>query len=576
MGCMGDPVPQFRIFPALSLIFYSCRLGQLNSETKRNRTNLVSYLWRLEWEPRKEVRISTRIFSPGSISDTYRHPDNNDGITIIDVTDPKNPSYCFFASAYDAGAPLLSATGYVRGYYPEPTHEDYSLADEGGLGSQEESVLSTVHPFKSVPLITMQTLAEAWPAEYKATAPAEELARNDEQPQGLPTLSDLALGPALEQVLLTGDIDEFELIIAIPDKTAKMKELLRSRQHSIPDSGIPLLEKLFESEIYGQREKLVDLSQLPLSGQQIFDIIIRQPDLDTLNLSHNERVSIDVVERLLVALPRLRRLLVLDTSIAEEDAIALLERRPELFRNVEAFIHPAFLKAPSKARFKGAYMHISDSNYNFGTYAVSIPFFTTDQIIQGLTDYFNPLVIGEVRKYSLETDYMHPVMAAYASEVRSPGHSWGERIVPFVPSALSPAQSLARKGRQWVFIFHTSSRMNRQIEYAFSRASGEVWDEFLKMRKQINQEAKNSTPPMSNQEKKKRVSEISKALGPRIFEVFDIRQFFKELELEGREPPLPEALDRLFDIFSKLGDSGGPELMDVDALVRLLTSPRPF
>lgn len=225
---MGDPVPQFRIFPALSLIFYSCRLGQLNSEMKGNHTNPVSYLWMLEWEARKEVRISTRIFSPSSISDIYRHPDNDDGITIIiDVTDPKNPSYCFFASVYNSGAPLLSATGYVRGYYPEPTHEDYSLADEEGLGSLEESVLSTVHPFKSVPLITMQTLAEAWPDEYKATAPAEELARNDEQPQGLPTLTHLALGPALEQVLLTGDIDEFELIMAKPQ---------RSRRSSVLDS----------------------------------------------------------------------------------------------------------------------------------------------------------------------------------------------------------------------------------------------------------------------------------------------------------------------------------------------------
>ena len=95
---------------------------------------------------------------------------------------------------------------------------------------------------------------------------------------------------------------------------------------------------------------MVDLSQLPLSGQQIFDMIItRQPDLDTLNLSHNERVSIDVVERLLVALPRLRRLLVLDTGITEEEAIALLERRPELIQNVEAFIHPAFhLRLSSK------------------------------------------------------------------------------------------------------------------------------------------------------------------------------------------------------------------------------------
>lgn len=161
-------------------------------------------------------------------------------------------------------------------------------------------------------------------------------------------------------------------------------------------------------------------------------------------------------------------------------------------------------------------------------------------------------------------------MAAYASQVRSPGHEWGERIVPFVPSALSPAQSLARKGRQWVFIFLATSG---RIEYAFARASGEVWDEFLKMKEQINEEAKNSTPPMSNQKKKERVSEISKGLGPRIFEVFDIRQFFKELELEGRESPSPEALDRLFDIFSKLG---GPEMMDVDAFVPLLTRRRRF
>ena len=468
----------------------------------------------------------------------------------------------------------MSATGYVREYYPEPTHEDSRADDSEDEEGSEESVLSTIHPFKSVPLITMQTLAEAWPKEYKAMAPAEEVARNDEQPRGVPALTDLALGPALEQVLLTGDIDEFELIMAIPDKTAKIKEILLSRQHSIPDSGIPLLEKLFEPEIYGQHEKTIDLSQFPLLGQQIFDITTRQLDLDTLNLSHNKRVSIDVIERLLVTLPRLRRLLVLHTGIAEEDVISLLERRPELFRNVEAFIHPAFFKAPSKARLKGAYIHISYSNYGFGTYAVSLPFFTTGQIIQGLTDYFNPLVTGEVDEFSLDTDYMHPVMAAYASQVRSPGHSWGERIVPFVPSALSPAQSLTRKGRQWVFIFINSLGRSHPIQYAFARASGEVWDEFLKMKKQINEEAKNSTPPMSNQEKKERVTEISKGLGPRVFEVFDIRQFFKELELEGREPPSPEALDRLFNIFSKLGD--GPELMDADALVPLLTRPRPF
>jgi hypothetical protein len=429
----------------------------------------------------------------------------------------------------------------------------------------------------------MQALAEAWPDEYTATAPAEKVAKKDEQPQGLPTLTDLALGPALEQVLLTGNIDEFELIMAIPDKIAKIKEILRSRQHPIPDSGIPLLEMVFEPEIYGQHEKMVDLSQLPLSGQQIFDIVTRQADLDVLNLSHNERVSIDVVEKLLVALPKLQRLLVLNTGIAEEDTIALLERRPELFRNLEAFIHPAFLKVPSKARFKGAYMHISNSNnYSFKTYAISLPFFTTGQIIQGLTDYFNPLVLNDkdnmvYGRYRVPegAGYIQPIMAAYASQVRHPGRSWGERIVPFVPSVLSPAQSLARKGRQWIFVFLPSSIRDSHARYAFARAHGEVWDEFLKMKEQINEEGKNSKPPMSNhwQERTETVSEIPKGLGPRLFDIFDIRQFFKELELEGREAPSPEALDRLFNIFSKLDDSGSPELMDTDAIIPLLTPP---
>ena len=477
----------------------------------------------------------------------------------------------------------MSATGYVRGYFSEPTQEDSSTADgdsdeEGDSSlSLEESVLSTIHPFESVPLITIQALAEAWPNEYTATAPAEEVAKNDEQPQGLPTLTDLALEPALEQVLLSGNTDEFELIIAIPDKIAKIKEILRSLQNPIPDSGIPLLKKIFEPEIYGQHEKTVDLSQLPISSQQIFDIVVRQADIDVLNLSHNERVSVDIVERLLVTLPKLRRLLVLNTGISEENAIALLERRPELFQNIEAFIHSAFLRAPSAPRFKGAYMHVTGSDYSSGAHAISLPFFTTRQIIQGLTDYLNPYILDdEDGMFRMDAEYIHPIMAAYASQVRRPGHSWGERIVPFVPSALSPARSLARKGRQWVFLFFPSSIRDSHVRYGFARASGEVWDEFLKMKKQIDEEAKNSTPPMSNKEKNKRVSEISKGLGPRLFEVFDIRQFFKELELEGREPPSPEALDRLFNIFSQLDRSGDSQLTDIDAIVSLFISPRPF
>ncbi|KIM39384.1 hypothetical protein M413DRAFT_75082 [Hebeloma cylindrosporum] len=483
-------------------------------------------------------------------------------------------SYCFFGSI-SRGKPFLSATGYVRRYYREPEAPPGGQLDEDSK-ALEEDVLSAIHPFQSVPLITMEVLSEAWPYEYTASGAAEEMNRNDEQPQGLPSLTDLALGPALEQVLLSGDIDSFELIMAIPDKAAKIQNILCSRQKPIPDSGIPLLKKLFNSEIYVRDEKSLDLSHLALLDQQIFEIATQLEHLDVLNLSHNDQASIYGVEKILVALPRLRRLVVLNTDISEEDVIALLERRPEIFHNLEAFIHPAFLKNPSQVRFKGAFMHLSEPKSYQGADVVSLPFFTTGQIIQGLMDYFKSMVLSEGKSkygYSTDTRLRIPIMAAYASQVRRPGHSWGERIVPVVPACCPAVNALTRQGQQWLFVFLPSNwwGQNTHSQYAFARVSGEAWDEFLKMKKQINEEAKDSTPPMSNKEKTERLSEISKALGPRIFHIFDIQQFFKELELEGREAPSPKTLEQLFNIFSQLDTSGNPRLMDAEALVPFFT-----
>jgi len=56
---------------------------------------------------------------------------------------------------------------------------------------------------------------------------------------------------------------------------------------------------------------MVDLSQLPLSdsGQKVFDIVIRVV-LDVLDFSHNVCLSMNAVDKLLAAHPKLRRLLV--------------------------------------------------------------------------------------------------------------------------------------------------------------------------------------------------------------------------------------------------------------------------
>jgi hypothetical protein len=255
----------------------------------------------------------------------------------------------------------------------------------------------------------------------------------------------------LEQLLLnSGNVDTsiLEIITATPENAAKIKEVLRSRQSPIPDSGLPLLSKNLERELHGQHQKSANISQFPLSCQQILDIVTQHPDLDTLNISSNSQVTIDVVEKLLVTLPKLRRLTALHTGITDEDVINFLERRPDLFRNLEGFIHPAFFNPSSCAQFKGAYLHISDSDYEYRTFAVSLPFFTTGQIIQGLTDYLKPF---DCTGKWVNSSCMQPVMAAYASQVREPGQLWGDRVVPFVPTASPPAKALVRKGQQWVF-----------------------------------------------------------------------------------------------------------------------------
>lgn len=167
---------------------------------------------------------------------------------------------------------------------------------------------------------------------------------------------------------------------------------------------------------------------------------------------------------------------------------------------------------------------------------------------------------------------MYPVMAAYASQVREPDHLWGERAVPFVPSASSPANSLVTKGRQWVFaLLPLSGSLDASVRYAFAQANGEVWDECLRRMEQINEELRNSMSTRYSQDRKEKMSRFREEVGPRLFTVFNVHQFFKELELEGREAPSPKALTELFDLFAKLNKGKGAQLMDIDTLFDLVT-----
>ncbi|KAF8966050.1 hypothetical protein BDZ97DRAFT_715631 [Flammula alnicola] len=172
--------------------------------------------------------------------------DNADGITIIDVTDPEVPSYCFlfFHARYDSAVPLqipVSAEQYVRHYDPAPN----GLSDDEGNNSAIElDVLSTIHAFASIPMISQQKIAEAWPEEYgrpKYRAgkyllqPTEEVSHPEATTlsTGLPSLVDLTFGPAVEVAIRNNDRETLEFLFSLPGRSERSRKSSALNSHCL-------------------------------------------------------------------------------------------------------------------------------------------------------------------------------------------------------------------------------------------------------------------------------------------------------------------------------------------------------
>lgn len=101
--------------------------------------------------------------------------DNNDGITVIDLTDQEHPAYCFFtldgieASKNPGPNVVLSAKDYVLAYYP-----DLKWHDGTDARPQIAPELAVIAPYR---VLSRAELGEIFPA----LAP---LAESQVQPEG--------------------------------------------------------------------------------------------------------------------------------------------------------------------------------------------------------------------------------------------------------------------------------------------------------------------------------------------------------------------------------------------------------
>ncbi|KAF4458745.1 hypothetical protein FALBO_14511 [Fusarium albosuccineum] len=130
--------------------------------------------------------------------------DNNDGITVIDITDTAHVRYCFM-TLYDDddtdGCTPLTGQQYVRRYYPD-SH------------SMVVNNRSTIEELDETPLVQVEALAETWPwGEWKIddmTEQAEkELDSQSEARNPTKSLRDLAATKLFSRLLQSTD-DDFD------------------------------------------------------------------------------------------------------------------------------------------------------------------------------------------------------------------------------------------------------------------------------------------------------------------------------------------------------------------------------
>jgi hypothetical protein len=122
------------------------------------------------------------------ILSTSRSPDNDDGVTVIDVTDPQSPAYCFVSVRGTQSQKKLpkrvpfSAEDYLRAYDPLPTPEEM---EDTQTQQDEKYNLDAVAALEGEKMVTLEMLADAWPGEYKKKLKKMSLNQSPqpEQPQ---------------------------------------------------------------------------------------------------------------------------------------------------------------------------------------------------------------------------------------------------------------------------------------------------------------------------------------------------------------------------------------------------------
>ncbi|KAJ4497609.1 hypothetical protein C8R41DRAFT_821751 [Lentinula lateritia] len=456
--------------------------------------------------------------------------DNNDGLTILDITNPLKPSYAFVMGSEtdaDLGDEPCIAEDYLRAYYPDLGSNEGNERKKAG----DKAKLELAAKFDSIPFLTEDMLAEAWPEEFGASKsskrrrPAErksvpktiqETSVVSVDSSSIPALADLVVEPAVARSLELGNTDEIELLI--PSKAPQIMNVLRAH-NPFPDTGLPLL-KVVLKQVFKNDTETLDLSGFSLSPNQLASVASEMKDARIIILSHSSVVTVEHVRALLAVKPEIDRLELLDTGVTNDAFSTLLKTDPDIFKCVSDVVHHHLVS--SRHTNPGSFHVIASQAGSYVRYGgrgsggniQSIPIWTPAKIIQNLIDILKMLVTDDLA--SMEPTQSILIPAALSAGLRKPGTSWNDRTVPMV------ARDRGRVHHGgWMFLFNRANTPRGSApggKYAFVRL-------------------------LTDQDRQ-------------AVDVFDLNGFLEEMKKEGRAPlPSTEAVKEFEDIVANRGKS---------------------
>ncbi|OCH95882.1 hypothetical protein OBBRIDRAFT_443128 [Obba rivulosa] len=503
---------------------------------------LLSFAWNVDLTPGKCTLSGSWPDSLLWASMGSWDGDNNDGISVVDVTDPNNPAFGFLLSK----SAILTPAGYLRKYEKIPSDEE--LKHEWDQLRRQYD-LDPIAALRDERMITMQMLAEAWPHEYTETMRASNAdtiqvsveQTLEEKPCKVPSLAHMALEQALVYALQCGDTTALEKFVWLPDRSNILLSLLR-KQSPFPDSAITLLSKIIRELRTGTAS--LDLSELSLSADQTRQLVLVPAfaGLHALNMSFNPYITVDAVHHLLAGIPSLRRLLIMGCPhIDSKDLCRLMRCKPALFRRLEALMHPLLLEPYKPPCFPDAFTLIFSNDRGRSTEVqnISLPLFTPAGIVDGLAD----MVYAVFQQYFFDDHKSCIAGQATLSSLVPPDKEWEERTLTTIPS---PPRSGPQELRtQWSFVFEHSPDVpdeQRCCRWAFVR---------MKTSADLGNAPADAVTIPDDEVLDESMGTHSRDPHPD-FDILDVRGFIRAMVEEGRDLPSKAAIIRLKQALSEI------------------------